>query len=109
MRAAASLASKLIAKLLAVIGPYVLKALVILTVVALLAGFFMTFMDVTQPEEDLSLEEGVAWVATGTGEKLKYYKKYQKFGKKYDVPWNILAAIHKVETDFGFQFLIGMF
>lgn len=26
---------------------------------------------------------------------------YQAAGKKYGVPWNLLAAIHKVETDFG--------
>lgn len=26
---------------------------------------------------------------------------YQAAGKKYGVPWNILAAIHKIETDFG--------
>lgn len=101
LAAAAAVASKLFAKLLAAIGPFVLKALIILLILALLAGFFMTFMEVTQPEEDLSLEDGVAWIATGTGEKLKYYKKYQKYGEEYGVPWNILAAIHKVETDFG--------
>jgi murein DD-endopeptidase MepM/ murein hydrolase activator NlpD len=31
----------------------------------------------------------------------KYLAIYQSAGKKYGVPWEILAAIHKVETDFG--------
>ncbi|MBH8608415.1 peptidoglycan DD-metalloendopeptidase family protein [Thermoactinomyces sp. CICC 10521] len=31
----------------------------------------------------------------------KYLPIYQAAGKKYGVPWQILAAIHKVETDFG--------
>lgn len=31
----------------------------------------------------------------------KYLSIYEKAGKKYGIPWNILAAIHKVETDFG--------
>ncbi|MBA4603781.1 peptidoglycan DD-metalloendopeptidase family protein [Thermoactinomyces mirandus] len=31
----------------------------------------------------------------------KYLPIYQEAGKKYGVPWQILAAIHKVETDFG--------
>jgi murein DD-endopeptidase MepM/ murein hydrolase activator NlpD len=30
-----------------------------------------------------------------------YLPIYQEAGKKYGVPWQILAAIHKVETDFG--------
>ncbi|SHF34872.1 Peptidase family M23 [Seinonella peptonophila] len=30
-----------------------------------------------------------------------YLPIYQTAGKKYRVPWNILAAIHKVETNFG--------
>lgn len=31
----------------------------------------------------------------------RYLSIYEKAGKEYGVPWNILAAIHKVETDFG--------
>jgi murein DD-endopeptidase MepM/ murein hydrolase activator NlpD len=31
----------------------------------------------------------------------KYFPIYQAAGKKYGVPWNILAGIHKIETDFG--------
>ncbi|MBD1370839.1 peptidoglycan DD-metalloendopeptidase family protein [Hazenella sp. IB182357] len=31
----------------------------------------------------------------------KYLPIYQEAGQKYGVPWHILAAIHKVETDFG--------
>lgn len=31
----------------------------------------------------------------------KYLSIYQAAGKKYGVPWHILAAIHKVETNFG--------
>ena len=31
----------------------------------------------------------------------RYLPIYQEAGKKYGVPWNLLAAIHKVETDFG--------
>jgi hypothetical protein len=32
---------------------------------------------------------------------MKYLPIYQAAEKKYGVPWHILAAIHKVETDFG--------
>lgn len=31
----------------------------------------------------------------------RYLDIYQEAGKKYGVPWEVLAAIHKVETDFG--------
>lgn len=31
----------------------------------------------------------------------EYIAYYQQAEKKYGVPWNILAAVHKVETDFG--------
>lgn len=31
----------------------------------------------------------------------KYLAIYEEASKKYGVPWNVLAAIHKVETDFG--------
>lgn len=32
---------------------------------------------------------------------MKYLDIYKEAGKKYGVPWQVLAAIHKVETDFG--------
>lgn len=31
----------------------------------------------------------------------QYLPIYQEAGKKYGVPWEILAGIHKIETDFG--------
>jgi len=31
----------------------------------------------------------------------KYLSIYMEAGKKYGVPWHILAGIHKIETDFG--------
>jgi len=31
----------------------------------------------------------------------KYMPVYQKAAKKYGVPWNLLAAVHKVETNFS--------
>lgn len=30
-----------------------------------------------------------------------YLPIYQEAGKKYGVPWQVLAGIHKIETDFG--------
>lgn len=41
-------------------------------------------------------------VAAGFPQSAKQYLPiYQEAGEQYGVPWHILAAIHKVETDFG--------
>jgi cell wall-associated NlpC family hydrolase len=58
------------------------------------------------PKHDVAMQgmEDTEWLITADGKKLipaKYLPIYQAAGKKYGVPWNILAAIHKVETDFG--------
>jgi cell wall-associated NlpC family hydrolase len=61
---------------------------------------------ISPPKQEVTMQEmeDAEWLITAYGKKLipaKYLPIYQAAGKKYGVPWNILAAIHKVETDFG--------
>ncbi|MDA8352246.1 MAG: peptidoglycan DD-metalloendopeptidase family protein [Firmicutes bacterium] len=79
--------------------PLILITLVILSLLLFTVFIALTFVEVTDVSVDPS--ENVTWVATETGESLKYYKKYRKYGKQYKVPWQLLAAIHRVETNFG--------
>lgn len=64
----------------------------------------MTLLSPPKPEVELQGMEDAEWLITADGKKLipaQYLSIYQEAGKKYGVPWNLLAAIHKVETDFG--------
>lgn len=58
------------------------------------SGFITTS---THQMESQQLEASPGFPAAGK----KYLSIYEQAGKEYGVPWNILAAIHKVETDFG--------
>lgn len=68
----------------------------------LLVGSLIMFLPHEQaPSTDLTDTE---WIITADGKRLipaQYVPIYEKIGKEYGVPWNLLAAIHKVETDFG--------
>jgi murein DD-endopeptidase MepM/ murein hydrolase activator NlpD len=52
-------------------------------------------------EEDTSISTESEVSSAFPQEARKYLSLYQEAGRKYGVPWEILAAIHKVETDFG--------
>ncbi len=80
-------------------------------IVLFIAGFFLIFF-ITMlfgvlfvglfSEQPAGMEEGQWEVAAGFPQiAQKYLPIYQEAGKKYGVPWPILAAIHKIETDFG--------
>ena len=78
--------------------------LAILAILAIL--FLLTFSMILFITVFLSGEEEESFfmgeVAPGFPEYArKYLPIYMEAGEKYGVPWNILAAIHKVETDFG--------
>lgn len=48
--------------------------------------------------------DNVQWILSVDGKAMipaNYLPLYQEIGKKYGVPWPLLAAIHKVETNFG--------
>nr|WP_232331134.1 NlpC/P60 family protein [Thermoactinomyces sp. CICC 10521] len=52
----------------------------------------------------------VEWAITETGQKLipaKYLPIYKEAGKKYGVPWNLLAAIHAQETSFSMDLSVS--
>jgi hypothetical protein len=65
--------------------------------VVLFFSLFSSFLTSTptMPTEEYEMSKGFP------GEGKKYFSIYEAAEKKYGVPWNILAAIHKVETDFG--------
>lgn len=64
-------------------------------------GLFLTLSTTTETtsvpyvEEQWQKSQGFPKIAES------YLPIYQAAGKKYGVPWNLLAGIHKVETDFG--------
>ncbi|SEN55377.1 peptidoglycan DD-metalloendopeptidase family protein [Lihuaxuella thermophila] len=77
----------------------------------LIAGFFFilfifmlfgTVLIGLFSEPPAQIDAGQWEVATGFPQAAqKYLPIYQEAGRKYGVPWPILAAIHKIETDFG--------
>jgi murein DD-endopeptidase MepM/ murein hydrolase activator NlpD len=83
-----------------------LLAIILLAVIMVGAAFlflcavtlFSTFVG---PHPVQAVES--AWQVSSTFPQAarKYLPLYQAAGKKYGVPWHILAAIHRVETDFG--------
>lgn len=83
---------------------YVLPPILIVSLVFLLLGGIGIYQ--TQKSEDpkgVELQD-TDWIITPHGTKIipaQYLAKYQQVGKKYGVPWNILAALHSVETTFG--------
>lgn len=67
--------------------------------VAMFGTVFISLFSITSSENS---QLGEWEVAEGFPEAAeKYLPIYQEAGKKYGVPWQILAAIHKVETNFG--------
>lgn len=69
--------------------------LYVITLILFLVLILSTF--VQEEEEIIQAEVSEAFPAHAR----KYLKIYKEAGKKYGVPWQVLAAIHKVETDFG--------
>jgi murein DD-endopeptidase MepM/ murein hydrolase activator NlpD len=85
----------------ATLTPILLIGGAILLLMSLIGGFLMSLHKEAPPQVDL---ENTEWIITAEGKKLipaEYLPVYERIGKKYGVPWNLLAAIHKVETDFG--------
>lgn len=84
-----------------IFGLFVLAALPFLFIGLLMYGFFLTMSSTsdlsTQPYIEEQWQKSKAFPKVAEG----YLPIYQEAGKKYGVPWNLLAAIHKVETDFG--------
>jgi hypothetical protein len=62
--------------------------------------FGTIFMGIFTDQRQTEIEQ---WeVSSGfPKEAQKYLQIYMEAGKKYGVPWHILAAIHKIETNFG--------
>ena len=73
-------------------------AMVILFVIFLVM-FMVVFLSGGAEDEEEIIQAEVS-EAFPTHAK-KYLDIYKEAGKKYGVPWQVLAAIHKVETDFG--------
>ncbi|MBA4493656.1 hypothetical protein ACFO25_04590 [Paenactinomyces guangxiensis] len=64
--------------------------------------FALLFFNVFSQDPSRNMEEGQWEVSAGFPlEAKKYLSIYQEAGEKYGVPWPVLAAVHKVETDFG--------
>lgn len=56
-----------------------------------------------QYQQNQALDQ-MEWILSEQGKAMipaQYLAIYQQAGQKYGVPWNLLAAIHKVETNFG--------
>ncbi|WP_124726620.1 peptidoglycan DD-metalloendopeptidase family protein [Staphylospora marina] len=77
------------------IGAFGAALLAGLLLIAMALLTFMGHPSGPMPEENWEIASGFPQAAQ------KYLPIYMEAGKKYGVPWPILAAIHKVETDFG--------
>lgn len=83
----------------------ILIAIGILFFITLICGLIITFT-FHQEEEEINVGEGGWEVGTitefGANEIPKeYIPIYKEAGAKYNVPWNLLAAHHRVETRFS--------
>jgi Peptidase family M23/Transglycosylase SLT domain len=80
-----------------------LLALPLLFILVLPVLFVAGILLFQMPSATPGKVDETSWEKTGTFPAVaqKYLPLYQEAGKKYGVPWPILAAIHKVETDFG--------
>jgi murein DD-endopeptidase MepM/ murein hydrolase activator NlpD len=70
-------------------------------IIFLLLGSSKASLEQYQQSQALDQME---WILSEQGKAMipaQYLAIYQQAGQKYGVPWNLLAAIHKVETDFG--------
>ena len=80
---------------------FALAALPFLFIGFLIYGLFLILASsqnlASQPQAEEQWQKSNAFPK----EAERYFPIYQAAGKKYGVPWNLLAAIHKVETDFG--------
>ncbi|MEN3781449.1 transglycosylase SLT domain-containing protein [Priestia megaterium] len=67
-------------------------------------GVLFFFFFAAAPPEDQYIGNVQQGVITPLGEQeipAEYVPIYQAAGKKYNVPWQLIAAIHRVETHFG--------
>lgn len=71
----------------------------------LMCGLIFFFFFAAAPSEEQYYGSGIQQgVITPIGEKeipAEYIQIYQAAGQKYNVPWQLIAAIHRVETNFG--------
>lgn len=84
-----------------IFGLFALAALPYLFVGLLIYGFILVLGSTQNPSTQSYVEEQWQKSHAFPKEAERYLPIYQEAGKKYGVPWNLLAAIHKVETDFG--------
>lgn len=79
--------------------------LALLAILSLIVGTFLyvllTVLLTEESTSDLTVPETYTKSKGFPKEAEKFFPIYQAAGKKYGVPWNILAGIHKIETDFG--------
>ncbi|SDY82746.1 peptidoglycan DD-metalloendopeptidase family protein [Thermoactinomyces sp. DSM 45892] len=81
----------------------VCAGIVVFLMVAMLFFVMLSGMGTNLLQQQKSNTD-LEWVLSPDGKKLipaQYIPIYQEAGKKYGVPWPLLAAIHKVETDFS--------
>ncbi len=72
--------------------------------IILIAGCLLSIIQVAKEKATAMPTMDVNWIISADGKTMipaQYLPIYQKLGKEYGVPWNLLAAIHNVETSFG--------
>lgn len=97
------------------IGKWIALILVVFLAVTglviVLAFMFLTTLQQSLFQTQNIMTAGdVEWAITETGQKLipaKYLPIYKEAGKKYGVPWNLLAAIHAQETSFSMDLSVS--
>lgn len=84
-----------------IFGLLILAVFPFLFIVFMIYGLFFTVSSSKNFTSQPYIEE--QWQKSRAFPKVAepYLPIYQAAGQKYGVPWNLLAAIHKVETDFG--------
>ncbi len=101
-------ANKVMQSILKSITPYLLGTVLpfclgVLAVV-LVGGCLLSIMGVAKIKLTTLPKDDGEWVISAKGKTeipSNYIPIYQQIGNKYHVPWNLLAAMHKVETSFG--------
>lgn len=84
------------------IGVLIASNLNFIIILGLILGIAFFFLGTEEPEPEYGKWEVGGITEFGKNEiPAEYIPIYKKFGEKYDVPWNLLAAHHRVETVFS--------